>query len=112
MEPPPTPLIKIKHGNKSETYFDKIKLHSNLTSSSMDLYGFKRTLFDNGETEEFLLFLKKINSTLAASGTLTTGAKIKYFRSLVHGEALRQIDSIFSDVEGVNLLNVEAIILG
>ena len=112
VEPPPIPLIKSKHENKSENYFVKIKFHRDPTSSSSDLYEFNMALFDNGEPEEFFLFLQKFNITHAASGTLATGAKIKYLCTLFHGEALRQIESFSADVEGVNLLNAEAIILG
>ena len=35
-------------------------------SSSSDLYDFKMIFFDNGKLEEFLLFLEKLNTTLAA----------------------------------------------
>ena len=44
--------------------------------------------------------------TLAASGTLEMGAKIQCFCTLVHGEALRQFDSLSTDVETTETLNV------
>ena len=50
--------------------------------------------------------------TLAASGTLVTGEKIQYLRTLVRGEFLRQFYALSADVEGTNLLTVETIILG
>ena len=37
VEPPPTPLIKIKQDNKSNKYFVKIKLRRYTVSSSSDL---------------------------------------------------------------------------
>ena len=49
--------------------------------------------------------------TLAASGTLETGAKIKYLCTIVRGESLRHFDSLSADVEGTKPLNVEDIIL-
>ena len=38
VEPLPTPLIKSKHNNKSDTYFVRLKLCRDPTSSSLDLY--------------------------------------------------------------------------
>ena len=50
-----------------------------------DLYEFKMSLFDNDEPEEFLLFVRNFNMTLAASGTLEAGMKYKYLLTLVRG---------------------------
>ena len=55
-----------------------------------DLYEFKIDLFDKGDLEELLLLVRNFNMTLAASGTLETGAKVQYICTLVRGEALRQ----------------------
>ena len=82
------------------------------TSATSDLYEFKMALFDNKEPEEFLLFVWNFNMVLAESGTLTTGAKMKYIYTLVCREALRQFDSLSADMEGMNLINVKTIILG
>ena len=57
VEPPYIPLIKIKHEDKSDKYFVKIKLHMDPTSAISDLYKFKMSLFDNVDPEEFLLFV-------------------------------------------------------
>ena len=56
------------------------------------------SLFDNGDPEEFLLFVRNFNMTLAASGALEAGAKIQYLRTLVRREALHQFDSFSADV--------------
>ena len=69
-------------------------------------------MFNNGETEEFLLFVCKFNMTPEASGTLDSVAKVQYLRTLVHGEALRQFDMLSSELEITTPLTVEAIILG
>ena len=50
--------------------------------------------------------------TLTASGTLEAGAKVQYLRTIVCGEALRQFDSLYADVESTQKLNVEDIIKG
>ena len=49
---------------------------------------------------------------LEVAGTLETTTKVKYLRMLVHGELLRQYDSMSNDVESANHLTVESIILG
>ena len=85
VETPLIPLIKSKHGDKSDKYFVRIKLCRDPTSYSSDLYEFKMAFFDNGDLEEFLLFVQNFNMTLAASGTLATGAKIQYLYTLVRG---------------------------
>ena len=43
----------------------------------LDLYDFKTALFDNGNPEDFLLFISSVITTLKASGTLAANAKIK-----------------------------------
>ena len=45
--------------------------------------------------------------TLVASGTLEAGAKVQYFCTIVHGEALRQFDSLSADVGSGNPLTVD-----
>ena len=70
------------------------------------------SLFDNGEPEEFLFLMRNFNMTLAESGTLESGAKVQCLRTLVHGGALRQFDSLSADVESATPLTVEIIIKG
>ena len=69
-------------------------------SEKSDLYEIKMALFDNGEPEELLLFICNFCMTLEASGTLKAGAKIQYLCTLVHGEALRQFETL-SDYVGI-----------
>ena len=82
------------------------------TSEKSDLYEFKISLFDKRKLEEFVLFVCNFNMTLEASGTLKPGAKIQYLRTLVRGEALRQFDMFYAEVEGATQLTLENIILG
>ena len=51
--------------------------------------------FDNGKTEEFLLFIHNFNMTLKVSVTLKAGAKI----TLVRGKSLCQFDVLSSESE-------------
>ena len=74
----------------------KIKLCRDPTSEKSDLYEFKVALFDNGEPQEFLFFVRNLQIMLEASGTLAANAKIQYLRMLLRGEALRQLET-FSD---------------
>ena len=85
MEPLPTPLIKSKYENNSGKYFVKLKVIKDPKSATQDLYEFNMDLFDNGDPEEFLLFVQNFNINLAASGKLVTGAKIQCLCTLVRG---------------------------
>ena len=80
--------------------------------STLDLYEFKMSLFDNGELEEFLLFVRNFNITLAASGNLEEVVKFQYICTLVRVEVLRQFELFSSDVESTQTLNIEDIIKG
>ena len=53
IDPPPIPIIKENHDGKSDKYSVKIKLRKYPTLSTLDLYEFKMSLFDNGEPEKF-----------------------------------------------------------
>ena len=77
VEPLPIPLIKENHDGKPDNFFVKLKLHRYPASSMSDLYEFKMSLFGNGEPEEFLLFVRNFNMTLAASEILGVGAKFQ-----------------------------------
>ena len=77
MDPPPTHRIKSKHADKLENYFVKLKLRRDKTSEKLDLYKLKMALFDNIDLEDILLFFRDSNTTLEASGTLQTSAKIQ-----------------------------------
>ena len=79
VDPPSITLIQETYDGKSEKYFVKLKLRRDPTSSTLDLYEFKISLFDNCVLVEFLLFVRNFNITLMASGTLGTGAKINTF---------------------------------
>ena len=112
MEPLLIPLIKVKYYGKSDTYFVNLKLRRDPMSSKSDLYEFKMSLFDNGELEYFLLFVRNFNINLVVTGMMETAAKIKYLRTLVCGEALHQFDSFSADVGSTETLNMEYIIKG
>ena len=64
VEPPPISLIKIKNSDKLDKYFVTLKLCRDLMLEKSDLYELKMTLFDDGESEEFLLLICNFNSIL------------------------------------------------
>ena len=70
------------------------------------------SLFDNGKQEEFFLFMRNFSMNIVASGTMEKGTKIKYPRTLVHGEALRQLDSLSHAVKCTEKVNMKYIIKG
>ena len=47
VETPLTSLLNIKHDDKYNKYFVKLKLRRNLTSVTWDLYEINMALFDN-----------------------------------------------------------------
>ena len=85
VEPPPIPLIKKKYYVKSDKDIVKLKLRRDPTPSMSDLYGFKMSLFDNGNLGDFLLFVRNFNIYIVASGMMEVVTKIQYIRTLVHG---------------------------
>ena len=85
VEPPPIPLIQETYDRKLDKYFIKLKLRRDHMSSTSDLYELKMSLFENGEPEEFLLFVRNSNMTLTESWTLEAGMIIQYLRTLVLG---------------------------
>ena len=112
LESPSIPLIKGTCNGKSEKDCVKLNLCRYYTSSTSDLYEFKMFLFYHGNTEEFMLFIRNFNMTLAATQTLDTDAKIHYICTLLCGEALRQFDLFSADVENTETLNVDYYIRG
>ena len=57
------------------------------------------SLFDHGDPEELLLFVRNFQMTLVDTGTLETEAKVQYLRTLVRGEAVRHFDLLSADVK-------------
>ena len=109
VDPPQITLIKNQHDDFSDKDFVKIKFCRYFTSEKLDLYGFKMALLDSGNQEEFLLFICKFNTTIEVSGTLETAAKVQYLHITFHGEALRQFDMLYTDLESGISLSVEDI---
>ena len=81
------------------------------TAEKLDLYELKMALFHNSEPEKFVLFIQKLQMTLKASGTLNASANIQYICTLVHGEALRQLNTLSVEVVSTTISYLNRIIL-
>ena len=111
MYPPSIPRIKSDNNDNLDKYFVKLKLRGYLTSEKSYFYQFKMALFNNGNSEDFLLFVRNFNMTLEDSGILEPAANYQYLHTLVCGELLRHVDLLSDDVESAKPLRVEDIIL-
>ena len=85
VDPPPIPLLHELHNGKSGKDVVKLELHRDSTYPTSDLYEFKMSLFENGELEEFILFVCNFDMALAVSGTLESDVKFQCLCTLFHG---------------------------
>ena len=109
----PIPLIKETFTGKSDVDYVKLKLCRDPMYSTSDLYEFMMYLFDHGDPEEFLLFVRHFQMNLATTGTLETEVKVRYLSTLVHGEALRQFDLLSDEVNNTDTsLDVDYLLKG
>ena len=69
-EPPSIMVVKETSTCKSDGSYVKLKLRRYPTSSTSDLYEFRIYLFNHAESEKFFLFVKNLQMTLEAKGTL------------------------------------------
>ena len=83
-----------------------------LTPEKLDPYELKIALFDNGNTEEFFLFIHNFNRTLEVSGIIEAGTNIQYHCILKRGEVLHQFDAFYFEAEGATPSTLEYNILG
>ena len=63
-------------------------------------------LFENGEPEEFLLFVQNFKILLKALGTLAASENIQYLFTLLHGGAICQFDTLFDQVGSTTTINL------
>ena len=70
------------------------------------------SLFDNGNTEEFLLFVRNFRIALEASVNLADNAKLQYLCMLLSGEALCQLDTLCAHLGSTTTTYLNRVILG
>ena len=69
-------------------------------------------LYDNGDPEELLLFVRNFNMTLKASGKISFNTKLQCLRTLLHVYSLRKFNILCVQVGGITMSNLNQIILG
>ena len=62
------------------------------------------SFFDNGNPEEFLLFVWNFKITLNPPGMLADNKNLQYICTLVHVEALRQVDTLCAQMGSMTLV--------
>ena len=62
------------------------------------MYEFKMYLFDNGDPEGLLFFVKFFNMALKASGMLAANAKLQYLLNILYREVPLQFYTLFVQV--------------
>ena len=112
MESTPIPLIKSKNDDKSDKDSEEINCISILLQKNSIFMKFKTPLFDKVDPEEFLLFVSNFQLTLKDSVALAASAKTKYLCTLLRGEALCQLDTLYVEVGSMNTTHLNRIFLG
>ena len=91
-------LVKGKYDGKLDKDSIKLVFHRDPMSSTLELYEFSIYFFDNGNPEEFFLFMRNFDMTIMESGTLETVTKVQHLCTLVRREALRQFYLFSTDI--------------
>ena len=86
VDPSPIPLYKEMSTGKSDGDHVKLKLHRDTTYSTSDLYEFRMSLFDHGDPEEFLFFVRNLQMNIAATGMIETEERFSIFVHLSVGK--------------------------
>ena len=86
--PPPIILINKNIDTELRKSYVNIKLYRNPMSEKSDMYEFIMALFDNGYSEEFLLFQWNYKMMLDVSVTMTIDSKNQYLCPLIRGKSL------------------------
>ena len=69
-------------------------------------------LFDNGNLDEFLLFVHNFQTNLEALVTPAAVTKIQYLCTIVRGKALHQLNILYVEVGFMTLENLNLTIMG
>ena len=67
---------------------------------------------ENGEPENFLLFVQNFNITINASVMLASNKKLQYLRNLIHGEELSQYYNLCAQFRSTTMAHLNPFILG
>ena len=112
VDPPLISLFKSKNDTKLDKYCVKNKFHRDPTSEKLDLCEFKIVLFYYGETDELFLFVQNLQKTFGVSVILAVVVKNWCIFTLVRGEALQQIDTLYVQVGRTTTIHLNPVVLG
>ena len=88
--------------NYVEILHHKIRIHKSS----------KWPCLENSDPEEFLLFIKNFKTTFKPSVALSADSKLQYLRNLLHGETIRQFDTLYAQVDSTTETHLRQIVLG
>ena len=111
-DPSPIPLINSEtQRKKTEIDCNKVKLRKKPASSMSGPYEYKVALFENGEPEEFLLFIREFRKTLRANGVMPEIGRIQYLCTLLCGESLFEFETLSESVGSTTKRHLKQIII-
>ena len=112
VETPTIPTIRGNIDKKLQKCYVKTKFCINTTSGTSEMYEFKIDLFDNGDTEEFLLFQRNYQITIESTGSITMGEKIQYVHTWLLGEYLLGYETLYKQTGNSNTTHLNQILFG
>ena len=87
--PPPIPLNKEHEEEEHAIHIIKANMRWDLVWTTFETYKFMMAVFENGQPEELLGFLKNFRKAIDGTGTTAVAGRINYLRTILCWEALR-----------------------
>ena len=96
IEPPMIPIIKVELEEERVSNIIKVNKRRKLDSATYDTYKLKMVTFENYQPEEFLALLNNFRIEINGTGTTSFYGRIKYIRTMLNVESLREFDELAS----------------
>ena len=96
IEPPMITIIKVGLEEERVSNIIKVNNRRNLDSDTYDTYKLKMAMFENYQPEEFLALLNNFRIEINGTGTTSFSGRIKYIRTMLNVESLREFDELAS----------------
>ena len=97
---PPIPLTKLEVDDDRTTHIINVNMRRNPSSAASKTYNVNMNTFDDGQPEEFLSHLRNFKIAIDGTRTTTPPGWIKYLRTMLRGQALREFDKLHSQYGG------------
>ena len=94
--PPMITIIKVELEEERLRNIIKVNKRRKLDSATYDTYKLKMVTFENYQPEEFLALLNNFRIEINGTGTTSVSGRIKYIRTMLHVESLREFDELAS----------------